>query len=766
MRELIVTSSVLIAAIVLLRFPFRRAISRRMQYALWLLVLVRLLLPFSFSGTSFSVLTLVEHTQIQQAVVPPTTQAEGTPIATIATTPSITNPKTEATPPTNPQTPTTIPWFSIWLIGALFCCLCFLLSNWHFARQLRREGVLAAEIDAPLPVYLCPQLPSPCLFGFLRPAIYLNTAATTSEDSLRHVLAHELGHYQQGDHIWSFFRVLCLSLYWFNPLVWLAAFLSRTDCELACDELALKSLDKADRLPYGHTLLSLIPLRGQVTNPLLTATTMQGSKRQLRERVSRIANQKKPLALVIFFALCLVALLCVVTFTGSKLQTTHYAPFQPVGIEDRVLSLANVPIYQAPTTEVTHSTGEEMTYKPESPSTIQVGNKMLSVFLYRTADNRIHAAYREESAPGKDFYRFASIPDGYSAHLFPMPAFLEERKDPILELRLQKNADNTLPEAAEFMTYFYYFTKSGKPQLLMETVGNGHLDSMETKAPSMYLATHGSEESILWYSYQGEIRRLDLQQLVREAYPEWRNVYIGPIQYAVQERGIDLLNATEPPVFAQSDFYIPIEGDLAQTLANGNTSMVTARRYLYLNKNSLAFYFEEEPIDHLARGVYASPAVIAAAKDLVEGYFHAAQAAHPEMQYIDWRIRSLDYVSEVVDYEVGNGLLGVKCLSYEFLTAAPEHFILAGGSYITEDHWCMPGYPASDYLVSHSYFDAKNETHHEQYLDHFGGRGIGPAPGTEAFFDLLDGIAEKALAYGRIPPPVFDENGTQVEESS
>ena len=83
-------------------------------------------------------------------------------------------------------------------------------------------------------------LPSPCLVGILSlPAIYLTPEAIQDEDTLRHVLAHELTHFAHKDHIWSALRCVCLVLHWYNPLVWLACVLSRRDGELACDEGAV-----------------------------------------------------------------------------------------------------------------------------------------------------------------------------------------------------------------------------------------------------------------------------------------------------------------------------------------------------------------------------------------------------------------------------------------------------------------------------------------------------------------------------------------------
>lgn len=80
-------------------------------------------------------------------------------------------------------------------------------------------------------------------------------------ERLRHVLAHETAHARHLDPLWSLLRSVCLAVYWFDPLVWIAAAVSKADGELACDEAAIQALGEGERIPYGKTLLSLIPVR-------------------------------------------------------------------------------------------------------------------------------------------------------------------------------------------------------------------------------------------------------------------------------------------------------------------------------------------------------------------------------------------------------------------------------------------------------------------------------------------------------------------------
>lgn len=131
---------------------------------------------------------------------------------------------------------------------------------------------------------------------------------------------------------------MCLTVYWFDPLVWWAALASRTDCELACDEGALRRLGEAERVPYGRTLLSLIPVRKAPANPLLSATTMTAGKRQLKDRITRVAENPVYLGRALFAAVALAALVCAVTFTGAKTPALEPARFHDV--DEAVSTLA------------------------------------------------------------------------------------------------------------------------------------------------------------------------------------------------------------------------------------------------------------------------------------------------------------------------------------------------------------------------------------------------------------------------------------------
>ena len=337
MKEILLTSSVLILALLALRQLFRRTVSRRMQYALWLLVLVRLLVPVNVGTLAHNVLsaaapvqTVVEErldtpvlyvqdgTERRPAQLLPGKESQGEPLSPPSdAAQSAPADEYSIVTPTYRTVTLSEALTYVWYAGMAGVGAWFLFTNLRFARALRRTRMPYRVEGCRYPVYLVSALPSSCLFGVLRPAVYLNEKALQSPDALRFVLAHEQTHARHFDPLWSLLRGVCLTVYWFDPLVWLAAVLSREDGELACDEGTLRALGADERTAYGKALLALVPVCDKPQNPLLGATTMTSGKRGLKERITRIAENRQAKAVAVFAAVALAALVCAVSFTGA-----------------------------------------------------------------------------------------------------------------------------------------------------------------------------------------------------------------------------------------------------------------------------------------------------------------------------------------------------------------------------------------------------------------------------------------------------------------
>lgn len=277
-------SSLLILVVIALRALLGRRISAGLRYALWAAVLVRLLVPVMLFRVPVPAAWPPETGRA--AVETADRSAPGLEGDTGAELPAVSEfPASAAEPVEVSRVPA-----CLWAAGSAVFAAVLAASNVRFARRLRRARVPLEVPDCPLPVYLAEGLPSPCLFGLVRPAVYLTPGTAADPAALRHVLAHETAHFRRGDHVWNLLRSLALALHWWNPLVWLAASLSRRDCELACDQGALRRLGEGERAAYGRTLLALITEEPRPGDLLRCATTMTGGQREVFDRIARVAQ--------------------------------------------------------------------------------------------------------------------------------------------------------------------------------------------------------------------------------------------------------------------------------------------------------------------------------------------------------------------------------------------------------------------------------------------------------------------------------------------
>lgn len=218
MLEWIVSSSVLAALMIVLRYLLRGHISLRLQYSIWLILLLRLLLPVSLGTSPVSVANALP--QAAEFNYVQTNQSQGDDGSVY-----ITPPQVDSDTSVPAQQP--FDWaglaMKLWAAGALVLLLWFAAINLSLWKKLCRSRRRLSVPDYPLKVYITNNIESPCLFGLFRPCVYLTQETAVDGPALRHVLEHERAHWRHGDHIWALMRGLCLALHWYNPLVWWAA---------------------------------------------------------------------------------------------------------------------------------------------------------------------------------------------------------------------------------------------------------------------------------------------------------------------------------------------------------------------------------------------------------------------------------------------------------------------------------------------------------------------------------------------------------------
>lgn len=335
-----VTSSILLAVFLLLRGTLFRTLSPRVRYALWGVVLLRLLVPFQIPSLSLPAAAAdlaPELSTISERPIFPNT------ILVRPINPSVS--LDEEDQADLPHSASTIesnlseyyhfggPTLSegvqvVWTAGAGVVLLAVLAANLRFAQKLHQSRRPLPTADCPLPVYEAYGLPSPCLCGVLRPAVYLTPEAAEDGTVRTHVLSHELTHFRHRDHIWSLLRCLALALHWYNPLVWAAVVLSKRDGELACDEGTIARLGEAERIPYGRTLIGLVARRSGAGGVLSCSTTMTGGKKTVQRRIAQLVKQPETKKAALFLAAAALSLAAVFVFAGGNSEPSFAQQLQ------------------------------------------------------------------------------------------------------------------------------------------------------------------------------------------------------------------------------------------------------------------------------------------------------------------------------------------------------------------------------------------------------------------------------------------------------
>lgn len=195
-----------------------------------------------------------------------------------------------------------IHWYPVWKYGKLVIAVLLLLwfaaSNASLLRRMRVDRRLYGQ-RGKLKIYTVSHLQTPCLYGFVEPAIYLPEALLApgsgrivSAEELEQIITHEYVHYQHRDHIWAMLRMLVVSIHWYNPFVWIAASCSKKDAELFCDETVIRMLGEENRFRYGRMLVRLAG-NGRWGDFRYSMMLMSRRGREMEGRIRAIGGKRR-----------------------------------------------------------------------------------------------------------------------------------------------------------------------------------------------------------------------------------------------------------------------------------------------------------------------------------------------------------------------------------------------------------------------------------------------------------------------------------------
>ena len=344
-----VQASLLICLILLVQLMLRGKLDVRWHYCLWLLLLIRLVMPWA-PESRMSIFNLIPPWagQSQIEFVPDDTADDSlnSDVAGVGITESTPVSMTgvgQEIPEAITATPEEPVFFEladilplIWLIGALGLAVYVCARNFNLRRTIKKACSLTDRkildllekcksqmgIRTILRVVVTDRVRGPALFGFVRPRLLLprGMIEALSLEELRCIFLHELAHLKRHDIFVSYLVSLVQILHWFNPLVWLAFYRMRADRELACDALVLSTMNIDEPQKYGQAIISLVELFYQ-NRYLPGMVGIMENKSQLKGRISMIANFKKDSKKLTLPAVLLILMIACISLTDAQVQT-------------------------------------------------------------------------------------------------------------------------------------------------------------------------------------------------------------------------------------------------------------------------------------------------------------------------------------------------------------------------------------------------------------------------------------------------------------
>ena len=328
-------SAAITAGILLFRFILKNRISSKLQYLMWWLLILRLLMPVTPDiGLHFNLQDMLLK-QAHQAELPtPAPVLDVAPASVPSTQPSYESvapavqPDTDVAPSQHVNPAKNTDWYSIvfvvWLLGAIgflgwliFVKLRYYESLQHLMAGGPREvyelyDMCCKELSVkPLPLWIVNKSMSPGIAFFGEPVLLVPLSLCNDESRLRFALLHELTHKKRGDHYMTLLLNILRAVYWFDPVVHFAFSELRSDMESACDSDVLAYIGHEHKRGYLTVILDMFSYD---TEPILGMSQIR-SKRMAKRRMKGafMKNRTSPAFRAITLCIALIMSLCCFT---------------------------------------------------------------------------------------------------------------------------------------------------------------------------------------------------------------------------------------------------------------------------------------------------------------------------------------------------------------------------------------------------------------------------------------------------------------------
>lgn len=291
-----ITASIAILVVLLARILLKRA-PKIFSYALWAVVLFRLLCPMSLPSP-FSLMGLF------QAPTTETGRIEYVSLNVLdtektATTSDVSTSDSNQTTdnPVNPSEITAAGSVGLLVsIGSIvWICGAAVMLMFNILQLIRLRRQLTGSIPLNDNIYIADYISTPFVMGLIHSKIYLPSAMSDTEQS--YIIQHEKHHIHRCDHMIKLLAFVAVCIHWFNPLVWLAFALSSKDMEMSCDEAVMNQMDRDIRADYSSSLLQF-----STGKRVIIGTPLAFGEGDTKERIENIMRYKKPTMIIVVLA--------------------------------------------------------------------------------------------------------------------------------------------------------------------------------------------------------------------------------------------------------------------------------------------------------------------------------------------------------------------------------------------------------------------------------------------------------------------------------
>lgn len=305
-----ITAGWLVLAILILRLVFSHT-SRKLTCILWALVAIRLMCPLTIES-SFSVLPTTEpinqesfyQMTVDAVDIIPAVSKENTDQDMTALQELELDPQADTIGEIDVLQVVSI----LWAVGFAGLIAYAIIGSILMKRRLSVSVAIHSR------VYSCDYIDEPFIFGVFNPKIYLPSCIKPEE--LPYVMAHEEAHLKRKDYLWKPLGFLLLSIYWFNPFLWVAYKAFCRDIEMACDEKVIQDLDIAGKAAYSRTLLNYSGPGALAVSPLAFG------EKDVKHRIKNVLRYKKPTAWLTCFGMLAVVMVAVCFLTNPVSAAT------------------------------------------------------------------------------------------------------------------------------------------------------------------------------------------------------------------------------------------------------------------------------------------------------------------------------------------------------------------------------------------------------------------------------------------------------------